>query len=298
MRLALLTNGAHTVVALEQDAQFYLWSDVIEGDPPTSILDWIISGMAYATDLSFEQVAPLDREYSLLAPLPRPPRNIICLGRNYAAHAEEQARSRGTKVHVPSAPIVFTKATTTVSAPESTIRVDPHVTKELDYEVELAVVIGKQGRRIPRMKALEHVAGYTVINDLTARDLQQRHNQWFLGKSLDGSCPMGPVLVTPDEIQDLDSITLSMRVDGELRQQASIRDMIFDVPTIIETLSAVFTLQPGDIIATGTPEGVGLGFSPPRFLQHGSVVEAHIDRIGTLRNRIEFTTTDRDDQLR
>ncbi len=156
----------------------------------------------------------------------------------------------------------------------------------MDYEVELAVVIGKSGRGIARANALQHVFGYTIVNDVTSRTLQQQHKQWFLGKNFDGFCPMGPWLVTADEVGDIEDLTVSTHVNGEQRQNAQVKDLIFDVPTLIETLSAVLTLQPGDIIATGTPAGVGIGFDPPNFLQPGDTVSLAITNLGTLDNPV------------
>ena len=180
MRLATMSDGERNIVAIERVDQFYNWPDVIPGDPPASILEAIASGKIFTEQPVFEGARPLGSKYKLLAPFPRPPRNIICLGKNYAAHAEEFAAGMGENERLPSAPIVFTKATTSVAAPGATIIVSPQVTTSVDYEVELAVVIGRQGRFIPRDQAFEHVAGYTIINDLSARDLQKRHKQWFL----------------------------------------------------------------------------------------------------------------------
>jgi 2-keto-4-pentenoate hydratase/2-oxohepta-3-ene-1,7-dioic acid hydratase in catechol pathway len=215
----------------------------------------------------------------LLAPIPRPRKNIVCLGRNYAAHARDSGSS------VPEVPIFFTKPPTAVVGPDAPVIHHP-VTQQLDYEVELAVVIGRRGRDIPRERALSYVFGYTVLNDITARDLQRRHEQWFKGKSLDTFAPMGPVVVHRSAIPDPQNLTLRLRVNGEVRQEGSTRSMVFPVAHIISALSAGMTLEPGDIIATGTPEGVAMGMTPPRWLQPGDVVEAEIEGIGVLRNRI------------
>ena len=213
----------------------------------------------------------------LEAPIPRPARNVFCLGRNYKEHAAE----RGAEA--PPHPVYFTKAPETVVAPNA--RVIHHaVTKELDYEVELAVVIGTGGRDIAREDALGHVFGYTVVNDVTARDLQKRHGQWFKGKSLDTFCPMGPVLVTADEIPDPQALSISLKVNGETRQSSHTSKMIFPVAQCIEVLSLGFTLMPGDVIATGTPEGVGAAHG--RFLQAGDRIEAEVERIGVLKNAV------------
>jgi 2-keto-4-pentenoate hydratase/2-oxohepta-3-ene-1,7-dioic acid hydratase in catechol pathway len=174
-----------------------------------------------------------------------------------------------------------------VIGPEAPILWDPTVTEELDYEAELGVVIGKTGKTIPRDRAYEHIFGYTVITDATARDLQRQHGQWFKGKALDGSCPMGPYLVHKSRVPDPHALIVRLWVNGELRQEASTRDMIFDIPCLIEMLSRGMTLEPGDIIATGTPGGVGWTRTPPAFLRHGDLVQCEVAGIGTLRNRVE-----------
>jgi 2-keto-4-pentenoate hydratase/2-oxohepta-3-ene-1,7-dioic acid hydratase in catechol pathway len=221
------------------------------------------------------------------APIPRPIKNVFCLGRNYVAHAEEAARARGQEVKIPTVPVIFTKASTSVTGPMDDIPVDRTVTQQVDWEVELGAVIGRTGRNISRNDALQHVFGYTVINDVSARDLQQQHMQWFKGKSLDGFCPMGPLVVTADEYGDPQSKHLQLRVNGFVKQDASTAKMIFPVDVIIEWLSKGLTLEAGDIIATGTPEGVGMGRTPQEFLSDGDVVEAEVEGIGTLRNRIK-----------
>ena len=213
----------------------------------------------------------------LQAPIPRPARNVFCLGRNYREHAAE----RGAEA--PPHPVFFTKAPETVIGPGA--EVTHHaVTRELDYEVELAVVIGVAGCDIARERALEHVFGYTVVNDVTARDLQKRHGQWFKGKSLDTFCPMGPVLVTADEIADPQTLSVAMRINGETRQSSHTSKMIFPVNECIAVLSGGFTLLPGDVIATGTPEGVGAALG--KFLAAGDTMEAEVERIGVLTNTI------------
>jgi 2-keto-4-pentenoate hydratase/2-oxohepta-3-ene-1,7-dioic acid hydratase in catechol pathway len=223
----------------------------------------------------------------LTAPIPNPRRDIVCVGKNYVEHAIEFSRSgrdaTGSGPEVPVAPIFFTKAPSSVVG--SGAAIDPHLmlTEALDYEAEIAVIIGVGGRDISRDEAMSHVWGYTLVNDITARDLQEKHKQWFLGKSLDTFCPMGPWVSTADEV-DLETTWLECRVNGELRQRACTTDLIFDIPELISTLSAGITLSPGDIIATGTPAGVGLGFNPPRYLVPGDVVEVSGDGLGVLRN--------------
>ncbi len=226
----------------------------------------------------------------LLAPVPQPSRNILCVGKNYYDHAREFDDSgfnatTGASA-IPDFPIIFTKAPSSVIGPNDTIPgyLDP--TGSVDYEVELAVVIGRGGRRISKKDAFKHVYGYTIVNDVTARHLQSRHKQWFLGKSIDGFCPMGPCIVTADEVGDVRKLRVQSRVNGELRQDALVKDLIFDIPTLIKTLSMGMTLMPGDIIATGTPAGVGIGFKPPKFLKKGDVVTLTIDAIGVLENPV------------
>lgn len=226
-------------------------------------------------------------EATLRAPIPRPRKNVMCIGLNYRAHAEEGARARGLSPALPGYPVVFTKNVTSINAPDSPIPSHPGLTAELDWEVELGVVIGTGGRAIAREHALEHVFGYTVINDVSARDLQMRHRQYFLGKSLDGACPIGPAVVTRDEIPDPQNLRLTCRVNGVLKQDGNTRDMLFDVATLISLLSQGMLLEPGDIIATGTPSGVGFARNPPEYLRAGDVVECEVEGIGRLRNPVQ-----------
>jgi len=221
-------------------------------------------------------------DVQLLAPIPRPTKNIFCIGKNYADHAQEMG-SEADRENM----IVFSKAPTAVIGHEADILRHADVTDQLDYEGELAIVIGKKGKAIPKEQALHYVFGYTIINDVTARDLQERHKQYLLGKSLDTSCPMGPWIVHRSAISDAHALHIETKVNGEVRQSATTAQFIFDIPTIIATLSKGMTLEPGDIIATGTPAGVGKGMTPPRFLQSGDVIEITIEQIGTLRNRVK-----------
>jgi 2-keto-4-pentenoate hydratase/2-oxohepta-3-ene-1,7-dioic acid hydratase in catechol pathway len=220
------------------------------------------------------------------APLPRPAKNIFCVGRNYAAHAHESARARGTEMKIPDAPMFFTKAPTTVVGPNDDIPCDWSISTQIDWEAELAVIIGVEGRNIAKGDALKHVFGYTVLNDVSARDLQKLHVQFFKGKSLDAFCPMGPLVVTADEFGDPQARQVLLRVNGVEKQNGRTSDMIWPVDALIETLSAGMTLEPGDILATGTPEGVGFARTPPEFLRDGDVMETEVEGIGMLRNRI------------
>jgi 2-keto-4-pentenoate hydratase/2-oxohepta-3-ene-1,7-dioic acid hydratase in catechol pathway len=225
-------------------------------------------------------------EVKPLAPLPDPRRNIICLGKNYREHAEEMARKVDTGEAIPRHPIFFTKATTAVIGTGEPIPAHREITDKLDYEAELAIIIGKGGRDISRGQAMDHVFGYTAFNDVSARDLQGNHQQWYRGKSLDGFAPMGPIVVHRSAMPPPEDIEIRCFVNGEQRQRATLADLIFDIPGIIETLSAGATLLPGDIIATGTPAGVGMGFSPARYLQPGDEVVVEITGAGRLVNRV------------
>jgi 2-keto-4-pentenoate hydratase/2-oxohepta-3-ene-1,7-dioic acid hydratase in catechol pathway len=225
----------------------------------------------------------------LTAPLPKPRRNIFCVGKNYFEHAREfagsgfdsSAKSGGD---IPAFPIYFSKVPESVVGPDAAVEM-PAASSAIDYEAELTVVIGKGGKGISKADALKHVWGYTIINDVTARDWQGRHSQWLLGKSFDTFCPMGPWLVSADEL-DGTNTRVRCYVNDELRQDAATTDLIFDIPTLIETLSAGITIYPGDLIATGTPVGVGIGFKPPKYLKSGDMLRVEIDGIGALSNPV------------
>ncbi len=219
------------------------------------------------------------RRARFLSPIPRPAKNIFCVGRNYAEHAKERGAD------VPTVPVFFTKPPTAVVGHEADVTAWPG-TQNLDYEVELAVVMGRRGRDIPRAKAFDYIFGYTILNDITARDLQKKHGQWFKGKGLDTFAPLGPWIVHKSALPNLEALRIALRVSGETRQEATTADMIFPIDELVEVLSAGMTLEPGDIITTGTPSGVAAGFDPPKWLQVGDVVEAEVEGIGVLRNRI------------
>lgn len=223
---------------------------------------------------------------TLTAPIPRPRKNLICLGLNYLAHAQESFAAKGKAVELGEHPVVFSKAVSTVNGPEADVVLDPRVTSQLDWEAELAVVIGSGGRFIAETEALQHVFGYTVANDLSARDVQFRHKQYFLGKSVDGCCPLGPAIVTPDEIGDAQDLEVICRVNGVEKQRGHTSQQQFGVARTIAILSTVMTLEAGDIILTGTPEGVGFARKPPEYLAVGDLVECEVPGIGCLRNRI------------
>ena len=229
-------------------------------------------------------------EIRLMAPIPDPRRDIFCVGKNYYAHAAEFHKSgfdSSAKEQVPSAPVIFTKATTSVIGPGDTVRATIDPTATVDYEGELAVVIGKRAFGVSKAQAMDHVFGYVIVNDVTSRELQKRHNQWVIGKGCDTFCPMGPWIATADEVGDPTALELTTHINGVLRQQATISDLIFDIPTLIETLSQTITLLPGDIIATGTPVGVGIGFTPPIYLRSGDVMRVAITGLGVLENPVD-----------
>lgn len=261
---------------------------------PRDMLDFIrlgASGVAAARAAAASGKGALALSaVKLLAPVPRPAKNVLCVGKNYHEHAKEFHNSgfdasAGANA-VPELPIIFTKAPTSVIAEGEAINSALDHTNSVDYEGELTVVIGEGGRGISKADAFKHVYGYTIINDVTARTLQHAHKQWFLGKSLDTFCPMGPTIVTADEVPDVTKLHLVTKVNGEVRQDAMVSDLIFDIPTLIETLSATMTLEPGDLIATGTCAGVGIGFKPPKFMKKGDVVAVTIEPVGTLTNPV------------
>ncbi|HEY2261448.1 MAG TPA: fumarylacetoacetate hydrolase family protein [Streptosporangiaceae bacterium] len=291
MKLAVFSTGADLragVADLDQGVIRDVTGVLGDTDLAAVLGSWDTIRPALEGELASRPAVPLD-SVQLHAPL-RPVRNIFCVGKNYSDHVREFGRSGYDTPErseaIPEAPVIFSKATTSVTGPFDDI--DPHhgVTKELDYEAELGVIIGRGGRGITQEHAFEHVWGYTIIDDFTARDLQRQHKQWLLGKSLDTHCPLGPYAVSADEIADVTALVVESRVNGELRQSAPVADLIFDIPTLIETISAGITLLPGDIIATGTPAGVGIGFDPPRFMTSGDTIEISITGLGTQRNRI------------
>ncbi|MCV0426028.1 MAG: fumarylacetoacetate hydrolase family protein [Roseibium sp.] len=224
-------------------------------------------------------------DVELLAPIPRPSKNVFCVGSNYRAHVTEASRAQAKKDEAPKLPVFFTKPPTAVVGPEGLVRLDPAVSDKMDYEVELGVVIGKPGRNIQKADAIDHIFGFTIINDVTARDLQRAHGGQFLkGKGLDTTCPMGPCIVTIDELPNFEDLGISLKVNGELRQDGNTGNMIFPISRLLESLSEGLTLEPGDILATGTPSGVGYAMDPPVFLKDGDEITCEIEGIGKLTN--------------
>lgn len=269
--------------------------EVVEVDDPRDMLALIDAGqeglrkVGEALSSSRAKAHRLDSVH-LLPPLPEPRGNVIALGRNYEKHAAETARAEGRE---PAPPTIFTKAITSLTEPYADIAIDPAISDRIDWEVELAIVVGKRGANIDRAQARPFVFGYTVLNDVTARDIQSNWGgQYFKGKSLDRSCPTGPWIVTADEISDPQSLGLWLRVNGEVKQDGTTRDMIYAVDPLIEWVSKGMTLLPGAIIATGTPDGVGFARKPPEFLKPGDVMETEVEHVGKLRNRIVAAHSD------
>jgi 2-keto-4-pentenoate hydratase/2-oxohepta-3-ene-1,7-dioic acid hydratase in catechol pathway len=257
-----------------------------------SLVEFGGGGLQYVSDMIERSRGPEHRleEVELLPPLPEPRGNVIAIGRNYEKHAAETARLEGRE---PSPPTIFTKAITSLTEPYADITVDPAISDKIDWEVELAVVIGKAGANISRANARQHVFGYMVLNDVTARDIQSGWGgQYFKGKSLDRSSPTGPWIVTTDEVKDPQNLRLLLRVNGETKQEGNTSDMIHGVDALIEWASRGMTLLPGSVIATGTPDGVGFARTPPEFLRPGDVMETEVESIGILRNRIVGTLGD------
>ncbi len=279
-----LARGKRQIGLVDEAAKSVAPLDVAQAEADRGIVSLIGRNALPKTlaPIAFDQI-------TWEAPVPRPDRNIFCVGKNYHEHAHEFSRSgfdsSAAAGAVPKHPIIFSKVPETVVATGARIVIDPAVSIAVDYEAELAVIIGKGGRKIKAGDAFDHVWGYTIVNDVTARDLQGRYSQWLIGKSQDSFCPMGPWAVTKDALNITDT-PIKCFVNGDLRQNSNTGLLIFDIPTIIETISAGVTLNPGDIIATGTPAGVGIGFDPPKYLKDGDIVRVEIQGIGALENPV------------
>ena len=291
MRLFTCVHGALEQAALLNKAgRAVLASDIWH--KPLSMLELIrlcASGGALPAEEDLARFPSHEMSgLRLRAPIPHPIRNLFCLGKNYADHVREMGTTifagAPAGAEVPAHPVFFSKSAFSVIGPDDEIPCHAHFTSQIDYEAELAVIIGQTASRVPERDAGQYIFGYTCANDISARDIQDRHGQWFLGKSLDGFAPMGPFLVTADELGCPPVCDVSARVGGEVRQHAHSGDMLFSVPAVISLLSQAITLHPGDIILTGTPAGVGHGMKPPRYLRTGDVVEVDISGIGVLRN--------------
>ena len=280
-------NRAESYGALRGDTVFPA-GYFISGEAPRSLLDFIRAGARFdfsAGTGSNAKPVPL-AEVKIKAPIPRPSREIICLGKNYAEHVNEIKATAPANASIPPEPVYFAKSVFSIAGCFDTVPLSAGAAPQFDYEAELAVVIGKECSNANESEAYEYIFGYAVLNDITERGLQAKHGQWYLGKSLEGTCPFGPVIADKNEIPFPHDLKISSRVNGELRQNSNTSQMIFKIPYIISQLSRTLKLYPGDIIATGTPAGVGHGFSPPKNLKRGDVVECEIENIGALRNAI------------
>jgi 2-keto-4-pentenoate hydratase/2-oxohepta-3-ene-1,7-dioic acid hydratase in catechol pathway len=263
---------------------------------PSTMLELIDMGFELVEELNdmitetepafLEEIAYEMDEVTFLAPIPKPRKNIIGIGLNYTEHVAESARTLDTTGKLPQKPIIFSKPPTTVTATNTDIIKNTQLTSQLDWEVELAVVIGKKGKYVPKANAMDYVFGYTVINDISARDCR-REGQWIVSKGQDTFAPMGPILVTKDEIENPHNLNLSLKVNGVEKQNSNTKFLLFKINDLIKDLSIVFTLEPGDIIATGTPAGVGAGRNPQEWLHDGDVVEASVEGIGTIVNTVK-----------
>jgi 2-keto-4-pentenoate hydratase/2-oxohepta-3-ene-1,7-dioic acid hydratase in catechol pathway len=264
---------------------------------PCSLVELIAAGpdtwaacnelISVASDRLMSDAVVSASEVEIVAPIPRPLKNVFCVGSNYRAHVSEANKAQSRPDNAPKLPVFFTKPPTAVIGPGAAIRLDPNLSNKMDYEVELAVVIGKAGRDILAADARDHIFGFTIVNDVTARDLQRAHGgQYLKGKGLDTTCPMGPHIVSLDELSNFDDLQISSKVNGETRQQGNTGDMIFSISLLLESLSAGLTLEPGDILATGTPSGVGYAMESPTYLKDGDKITCEIEGIGQLENSV------------
>ena len=288
--IGVLSNDQNFVIPLQAAEQIYFGNTTL----PDTMLELLDQGDA-AVEITKKIIARLDdscpkfalAEVNIQAPIPRPRKNIFCIGKNYVEHALEFEKTKDASVAVPKVPVIFSKPPTCVIGTGAIVKNHSHMTSQLDYEVELAVVIGKKASRVTKEEAYDYVFGYTIMNDVSARDLQKAHAQWIMGKGPDTFAPLGPSLVHKSAIPNPHNLYIKCFINGEIRQNGNTKDMVFDIPTLIATLSSVVTLEPGDIIATGTPAGVGVGFNPPKFLNHGDEMRLEIENIGVLTNTIE-----------
>ena len=288
-QIGLLAKAKNGIIPLQSAEKEFFHQSTLPG----TMMEFLEQGEAALTiakkiaDRETNSTPLIDfKKVRLLAPIPKPRKNIFCIGKNYREHALEFEKTKDPNIAVPKFPVIFSKPPTAVIGPDAVIKSHSEVTQALDYEVELAVVIGRRGSYIAQADAMDYVFGYTIINDVTARDLQQRHAQWLKGKGLDTFAPMGPYLVHKSEIPDPENLSISLKVNGEIRQNANTGDLVFKIPELIATISAGITLEPGDVIATGTPAGVGAGFEPPRFLKPGDKLELAIAGLGVLCNTV------------
>ncbi|MDD4493539.1 MAG: fumarylacetoacetate hydrolase family protein [Eubacteriales bacterium] len=282
-QLGVLTGDMKSVVSLDAAFQGLTMTELISRYDAglASSIKRIQIGESNKLNLTLQLT-----DVILDSPIPNPPRGVICIGKNYREHIREVAKAIDSEKNIPSSPIYFSKLIDRCPGPDSIIPYEKSLPISLDYEAELAVIIGKEGKNISKEEAYDYVFGYTILNDISERISQRKHTQWFRGKSFDGSCPMGPWIVTADEFDTPIELDVKSFVNGELRQNSNTREFIFDIPYLISDFSKGITLKPGDIIATGTPAGVGMGFEPPKYLNPGDSVECVIENIGSLKNTI------------
>lgn len=296
VKFGLVSQRHNAVLDLMSTAQRFDKAFVRNGQPVATLSDAINMG-SHFVDVAQEFSTAFDRgemgaditplgEIRLRAPILRPQKNIFCVGLNYIDHIKEGDKAQKIERSAPEVPQFFTKPATTVIGPDDIIPDHSPLTNNLDYEGEIAVVIGRQGTDISPEEANSHIFGFSIINDVSARDLQRKHGQWFKGKALDGLCPFGPWIVHVSSLPNFGDLGIQTRVNGEVRQDSRTSSMIFDIPTIIAELSRGLTLEPGDVIATGTPSGVGYAMTPPRFLQAGDIIEVEVEGLGVLRNSV------------
>lgn len=288
--LGVLSLKDQTVIPLQEAEAYYLETNRLPDTMQELIeqSDFSIEIVQNILSRADEQCPKLPlHEVRILAPIPRPRKNIFCIGKNYIEHALEFEKTGDVQSAVPKVPVVFSKPPTCVIGPDDIVKHHRPFVTQIDYEVELAVIIGQKATRVKKEQAYDVVFGYTILNDVTSRDLQKNHAQWLMGKGPDTYAPMGPSIVHKSKISDPHQLFIQSKINGELRQNSNTKEMVFDIPTLIETISSVITLEPGDIIATGTPAGVGAGFTPPKFLQPGDEMVLEIEKIGVLRNTVE-----------
>lgn len=291
VNIGIAVEEKNCVVPLQEAEKKYLATNTL----PSTMLEFLDMGdTAYDTATQILAKCECDAsvcldlsEVKLLAPIPYTRKNIFCIGKNYIEHALEFEKTTDVEKAVPKVPVIFSKPPTCIVGPNAIVKNHKHMTSQLDYEVELAVVIGKTASQVTKETAYDYIFGYTIMNDVSARDLQKEHSQWIMGKGPDTFAPLGPWIIDKKEIGDPHNLAIKCFINGELRQNSNTKLMVFDIPTLIETLSSVVTLEPGDIIATGTPAGVGVGFEPPKFLAFGDEMVLEIEKIGQLVNTIE-----------
>jgi len=289
MRFATVIVDGSELPAVFVEEGYYPLKNILGSSSPKTLLEYIQNPVKDLSEvLTHKKIKSLSPDnVTVCSPIPRPFRDVICLGKNYADHAKELIDTKIVSDDgglVPEYPIFFSKSAYPAIGHNGRISLHDHFTKQVDYEVELAVIIGKKTYCLQEAEVEDVIFGYTILNDITARDIQKRYGQWFCGKSLDGFCPIGPHIVTKDELPFPVELDIACRVNGETRQNSNTSKLIFNIPRIISELSKGLTLHPGDIIATGTPGGVGHGMKPPRYLQKGDVVECEVEKIGVLRN--------------